>query len=178
MRLFVAIELPRRVREALWNEARKLGKNWRSGRLLPPESYHITLSFLGQQPEHRLESITAAMDRCHCPPFQATLGELGLFDQRGGGVLWRGVWSPELSRLQSQLARQLEQAGFALEKRPFQPHITLARRMALDLETDLAALTVSAQSFGVEEMVLMRSRLSQQGASYQGLYRSSFRRTQ
>lgn len=178
MRLFVAIELPHRVREALWNEARKLWENWRSGRLLPPEGYHITLAFLGQQPEHRLEAIAAAMDRCHCPPFQATLGELGLFAQRGGGVLWRGVSSPELCRLQSQLAQQLEQVGFALEKRPFQPHITLARRVALAPETDLAALTVPPQTFWVEEMVLMHSRLSQQGASYQGLYRSSFRRTQ
>lgn len=174
MRLFVAIELPRRVREALWNEARKLGKNWRSGRLLPPEGYHITLAFLGQQPEHRLEAVAAAMNRCHCPPFQATLGELGLFAQRGGGVLWRGVLSPELSRLQAQLAQQLEQAGFAQELRPFQPNITLARRVILNPETNLAALTVPPQTFWVEEMVLMHSRLSQQGASYQELYRRKF----
>lgn len=174
MRLFVAIELPRRVREALWNEARKLEGHWTGGRLMAPESYHITLSFLGQQPEHRLEAIASAMDRCPCAPFRAALGELGLFAQRGGGVLWRGVWSPELSRLQSQLARQLEQAGFALEKRPFQPHITLARRVILNPGTAMASLPVSAQSFGVEEMVLMRSRLSQQGASYQELYRRKF----
>ena len=174
MRLFVAVQLPSEVTKSLWAAARELEGHWTGGRLMAPESYHITLSFLGQQPEPRLEAIAAAMDCCHCPPFRATLGELGLFAQRGGGVLWRAVLSPELCRLQAQLAQQLEQAGFALEKRPFQPHITLARRVILNPGTAMASLPVSAQSFGVEEMVLMRSRLSQQGASYQELYRRKF----
>ena len=171
MRLFVAIRLPYEVTKSLWTAARELEGHWTGGRLMAPESYHITLSFLGQQPEQRLEAIASAMDRCPCAPFRAALGELGLFAQRGGGVLWRAVLSPELCRLQAQLARELEQAGFAQEPRPFQPHITLARRVTLNPETNLAALPVSAQSFGVEEMVLMHSRLSQQGASYQELHR-------
>ena len=171
MRLFVAVELPEQTRDVLWDTARGLETVWSQGRLLPRESYHITLAFLGEQPEEGLERIRSAMDGCRCHPFRASLGRLGLFAQRGGGVLWRQVRSPELIVLQQQLARGLELAGFGLERRPFQPHITLARRVALPPGTRIDMLDIPGEqlTFPVEGMALMRSQLSPQGASYQRL---------
>ena len=174
VRLFVAIELPGPVRDALWARVRPLESIWIRGRLLPWESYHITLAFLGEQPEERLEDLRAILDGCRCPPFRATVGDLGLFDRRGGGVLWRQVRSPALYDLQARLARGLAGAGFVVPDRPFQPHITLARRVVLPPDTRPHQLDIPQDhlSFPVEALALMRSQLTNQGASYQRLYQS------
>lgn len=176
VRLFVAIELPEPVRDALWAGVRHLEAGWTRGRLLPRESYHITLAFLGEQPEERLDDLIAVLDGCRCLPFRATVGGLGFFDQPGGGVLWREVRSPALYDLQGRLARGLVGAGFVLPDRPFQPHITLARRVVLPpgAGPDTLDGPQAHRSFPVEALALMRSRLSPQGASYQRLYQSSF----
>ena len=176
MRLFIAIELPDALREALRRSLDPLEQGWTRGRGLDPAGYHLTLAFLGEQPRQRLEAVTEAMDRFECPAFRAHIGGWGLFPQRGGGVLWRQVRAPELEEMQDKLTRTLDRAGFALENRPFAPHITLARRVVLppELERNLSAMTPRPLPFRVEGMSLMCSRLSQQGASYQRLYWKTF----
>lgn len=174
MRLFVAIELPEPVRDALWAGAQPLESIWIRGRLLPRESYHITLAFLGEQPEERLGELAAILDSCRCPPFRAHVEELGLFDRQGGGVLWRQVHALALYNLQVRLARGLAGAGFVGPDRPFQPHITLARRVVLppDTRPDELDIPQGHLSFPVEALALMHSRLTHQGASYQRLHQS------
>lgn len=176
MRLFVAIPLPDEAKIALRRSVGALEARWTAGRILAPEGYHVTLAFLGEQPEEGLAKIMAAMDRCRCPAFPAVVGEFGLFSQRGGHVLWRSVWSPELEKAQGQLSRELERAGFALESRPFLPHVTLARRVGLPSELLPEFLSAGVERFRipVEGMALMRSQLSPQGASYQQLYQLHF----
>ena len=65
----------------------------------------------------------------------------------------------ELSSLQEQVRRQLERAGFPLEHRAFQPHLTLCRRFEPHTRLDKSALdaALGSTTFPVDTITLMRS---------------------
>ena len=57
MRLFIGILLPRAVQDSVAESARLLEQHCAAGRFVPRENYHLTLAFLGEQPEGALETI-------------------------------------------------------------------------------------------------------------------------
>ncbi len=179
LRLFVAVDLPRRVRDAvgrLQGDLRALGL--RDLRWVRPEGIHLTLKFLGDTPAERVplieESLGAAVRAS--APFRLALGSPGTFGHtRAPRVLWVDVSGDvaRLRELQAGVERQLVEAGFAEEEREFSPHLTLARirqppspgtaeRVARALE----AVSPPNAGFEVEEVVLMRSTLRPEGAVY------------
>src|SRR5262249_60404254 len=95
------------------------------------EQMRLTLVFLGGVPEARaavvVDAIGAAIAQ---PPFDLTFAGLGVFPPRGApNVLWIGAGSGADASiaLQRELADRVERVGIALERRPFHPHLTLAR---------------------------------------------------
>ena len=119
MRLFFAIELPADVREALggFRLAESSEYRW-----VDPSLLHVTLAFLGQQPEERLETLervgSAAANASRAAVLR--LGRAGSFGpRREPRVLWVGLDGdvPALLALQARLARELRGAGFELEDR-------------------------------------------------------------
>lgn len=164
MRLFIALELPGDVRERLARSAASLETSWTSGRLIPAENYHLTLVFLGEVPEGRLEDIAEAMEACPSPPLTLTVGAFGRFRQRGGDVVWRRVSGGNaLFSLQRRLTRELERRGFTLEKREYSPHLTLGRKVIL--RTGLPEAR-DELPFTVGAMTLFRSDTGRSGAVY------------
>lgn len=125
MRLFVGLELPFALREALGSLRHGLhGARW-----VPPENYHLTLRFLGETPNHVAEEVDHALASLRARPFALALAGTGLFE-RGGrtGTLWVGVdRTPALDHLQNKIETALQRAGLPAEKRRFQPHVSLAR---------------------------------------------------
>ena len=131
MRLFFALELPRDVQETL--RMLRLSDN-ADYRWVDPRLLHLTLAFLGQQPEERL----AVLQQVGSTAANASeagvlrLGRAGSFGpRREPRVLWIGLDGalPALHAMQARLATELRGAGVELkEERPFAPHITLARR--------------------------------------------------
>ena len=134
MNTFFALELSDSARQ----KAAQAAQAWEA-RLLPMqtakwtalEDYHLTLHFLGDLPEEaQPDLIAAAMPvAAACGPFALTLAEAGAFPHvRQPRVLWLGVGpSRPLAALAQRLREALEELGYPPEKRPFRPHITLAR---------------------------------------------------
>lgn len=154
MRLFLAVPFPPEVRSHLAEAQRQLRAQGVQANFSRPENLHLTLAFLGETPRCRdaARAMAAAQDRC----FPLTLGGFGHF----GDVLWMGVEPcPALTDLATSLQARLREAGFALEDRPFRPHITLARRARCPQppQLHLPPLTMT-----VDRMVLMES-LRQEG---------------
>ena len=89
------------------------------------ENLHLTLEFLGEVPDCRIDSIKRAIDSVHIAPMQLMMhGE----EKLGSGLLCLSVYrTPELMRLQSELRAELIREGFKVEAREFRPHVTLAR---------------------------------------------------
>ena len=175
-RLFVALELPARVREQL--------ASWRSSavgdrddlRLVAPASLHVTLAFLGSREVSELEAIAAAVEGAAgevpaprlrvagakaVPPRRPRLFALDLEDPDGGA---RAV--------QAAVSDALSSGGyFKPEKRPFWPHVTLARVRRGARRVEPIELPPPSLEFKADRVTLYRSHLSPRGARYEALGR-------
>ena len=176
MRLFVALNLPPPVREALWaatTPLRALGLpvNW-----VREDGIHLTLKFLGDVPDEREAELRAALARAAvgARSLPLALEGFGVFpDFRRPRVVWLGIAAePGLEILQHRVEQEFEPLGFPSEARPFRPHLTLGRarrdarpRDFAGLESALARLEF-AQAAVVNAVDLMRSTLGSGGAVY------------
>ncbi len=125
MRLFVGLELPFALRDALASVAHGLnGARW-----VPPENYHLTLRFLGETSNLVAEEVDGALAALRGRRFSLALAGAGLFEGRGrSSTLWVGVAREAgLAHLQNKVETALQRAGIAAERRRFQPHVSLAR---------------------------------------------------
>jgi RNA 2',3'-cyclic 3'-phosphodiesterase len=175
--MFVALDLPIAARSALaeWRDALVDGRD--DLRPVAPEALHVTLVFLGWQDEAAAEAIGAAAFASAdpapvlqpagvrpLPPRNPRLFALDLRDEDG-----------RASALQAGVSNALEAGGwYRPEKRPFWPHITLARvkrgRRRVPPLPDAPAPPASA--FPASELTLYRSTLRPQGALYEPLARA------
>ncbi|HET9593539.1 MAG TPA: RNA 2',3'-cyclic phosphodiesterase [Solirubrobacterales bacterium] len=127
-RLFVALDLPEETREGLvaWGREALADPALRP---VAPESLHVTLAFLGYRPEQEIEAIAAAVRESVAPAPWVELRGPEQRPPRGRARLYAlPVISPGAEALQAGLERRLVEAGFyEPEKRPFWPHVTVAR---------------------------------------------------
>lgn len=126
MRLFVGIPLADQVRAELAAVVARLRQGSDNLRWSAPESWHITLQFLGNADAGPLDSLKARLGEVRSAPVPVRLAALGAFE-RAGVVFVDVEVAPALAALQQQIAAASAQCGFRPEERPFHPHITLAR---------------------------------------------------
>jgi len=182
LRLFVAVDLPEQVREALSRVQQELRRYDLSDlRWVRPQGIHLTLKFLGETPARRVAAITEALAGATegRPGFRVALGAPGTFgSRRGPRVLWLDVIGDiqRLRELQTAVEEALVEVGFPSEERDFSPHLTLARvpqpvrpGTAERIAQGLQAVTPPEAEFDVREVVLMRSTLQPGGAVYERL---------
>ncbi|SET99047.1 RNA 2',3'-cyclic phosphodiesterase [Paenibacillus sp. NFR01] len=132
-RLFIAVPLPGALKEQLKQLSEGLPQSMRFASRTHREDYHITLQFLGDTAESAIPALVAAMREvaAESGPFVLSLDGLGSFGQDDAPrVLWAGISGErdELSRLQRRVTEATAPLGFIAEKRPYAPHITLARK--------------------------------------------------
>lgn len=97
---------------------------------MPPEQLHLTLRFLGDVDDERLDSLSDALARIRIAPFFLPLEGVGGFPPRGmPKVIWVGVGRghPLLFQLRQRLDDTLLALGIDADIRNFHPHVTLAR---------------------------------------------------
>jgi 2'-5' RNA ligase len=125
MRLFVALELPQEVRLRM----AALGGGLPGARWVAAEAMHLTLRFIGEVDEGRVEDIAHGLDRLRAPAFEIWLDDVGFFGTgRKVHTLWVGVARNDLlDRLQGKIETALVNLGLPPEPRKFKPHVTLAR---------------------------------------------------
>lgn len=175
MRVFIAVDLPNEVRKELANVQRALRPLTDSARWVAPESIHITLKFLGEVPEKRLDDVTTALTGLSWKPFTVTVHGVGFFPgNRSPRVFWAGMEAPTMQGLAEELDSRMERLGFDKEKRAFRPHITLAR--ARETRIDSSLVTGAAEylehdfgSFTADRVFLFKSTLKSSGSVYEKL---------
>lgn len=173
-RLFVAVEVPSAVSEAVVDATAPLRAGATELRWTRPEQQHLTLAFLGHVPVAVVPQLEAALAAAAAPvpPFSLALdGTAGTF---GGRVLWaRLAPAPELDELAERVRANL--AGVdglpasARDDRPFHAHLTLARPRERRgrLPRGLAGRYEGPRAtWRVDRLVLMRSDLRRGGARY------------
>ncbi len=149
MRLFVAAAPPPGAVAHL-AEALARGRDRQPSdplRWIPPERWHLTVVFLGEVDPGRVDRLGAAI-----APAAAAGAPLGLRLRGSGmfpGVLWVGLAGDldALGRLARASRRAARAAGLAVERRPYRPHLTVARSR----EPAAAALRAARDRLGAYE---------------------------
>jgi 2'-5' RNA ligase len=174
IRAFAALALPEAVRFDLMLVQQGLPVP----RPVAAESLHLTLVFLGEIPERRLEDVDAAFRAVAAPGFELALAGLGLFGGARPRLAYVGVAANSgLEHLQRKVETAARGAGVALPGRRFVPHVTLARlpeRFADRSRLEQAVAVrggYAAPRFRVGDFRLFRSHLGGEGASYEELAR-------
>lgn len=170
LRLFTGIRIPTPLHERL--EALQSGVP--GARWVAPENFHITLGFLGDVEESRLEDLYEILAAIGGAPFSLTLSGTGSFGSKVPKLLWAGLEpAPALEALQKKIAGRLVRGGFPAEARKFSPHVTLAYMRAAQQAKDLklgawfeSTAPFLAAPFEVTEFALIESRLGSGGSHY------------
>jgi RNA 2',3'-cyclic 3'-phosphodiesterase len=175
-RLFVALDLPEAVRAGVIAWGRKALAD-PALRPVAPESLHITLAFLGWLPEREIPRLGEIVAAGQGPAPTIELGDPVPRPDRGRPRLFAlSVGSPGAVALQAHLQERLVVARlYEPEKRPFWPHVTVARvrreergskRVALVSRLPEALPQALLQPAVCRRMTLYRSELQPQGAQY------------
>lgn len=181
IRAFVAVLPGDAVREAVTAVVDRLRPLGRSVAWVPAANLHVTLQFLGHQPEERLAAATEALHAATAvtAPFEVTLHGIGAFPGlERPRILWVGLalGALEVRALQERVAVALAREGFPREDRAWHPHLTIGRvyderrwrrEAGPALRQGLAqAATTGFGTARVAEVALMQSDLSPRGARY------------
>jgi 2'-5' RNA ligase len=188
MRLFIAIELSNSIRQKLSKQIENLDSILvpSSVRWVKASGIHLTLKFLGETQDDRIEAIKNLLARTvtDFSPFIFHVGEFGCFpNKRRPRVLWVGIQekSGVLVQLHNRIESEFRQIGFKPENRPFRGHLTLGRikkNISSDSRKQLASQLnrIHIGDLGSQEVIeitLMRSILRPTGAEYshQGIFK-------
>lgn len=166
-RIFFAIRPAPPARLALHEMATRWARA-AGGRAISPSRVHLTLLFLGAVPDTRVSALREAAGRVRAEPFTLTLDTAGVFKQVGVG--WAGVRASPAAfvSLQAMLAREVRQAGFAIDDRAFVPHVTLVRNVA---RAQTEAPEVGPLAWPVRRFSLLASEAGRAGYQWLGGWR-------
>jgi 2'-5' RNA ligase len=175
MRAFIAVDLPTEIREALGAIQRDLRHLTNTVRWVAADSIHITLKFIGEIPDKRIDDIATALTGLTWKPFTVTVRSVGFFPgTRSPRIFWAGMEAPTMQGLAEQLDARLERSGFDKEKRAFRPHITLARAKNTRIDGAMVSAVTKYEdhqfgSFVVDRVFVFKSTLKPSGAVYEKL---------
>lgn len=174
MRAFLALSLPEDTQDAL----AQLQDQIPLGRRVAPESMHVTLAFLEDQPESQLRLLHEALSEITMPALDLQLKGLSALGGKTPRVLVADIVpNAALTALHRKIRNIVQMAGIDLPRVRFRPHVTLlrfSRRMeagevhrigeALQRHAD-----VPLPPFRVEQFALYQSILLPEGPRYEVL---------
>jgi 2'-5' RNA ligase len=197
MRIFIGIDLDPEVRTRIERFVEGVEGFAPEVRWVRPESLHITLKFIGEQPPEQVEAVTERLRQVESTAFEIRAGGYGFFPTaKAPRVFWIGIHAaPQLAELAESIDSAVAEVGVPREDRPYSPHLTLARAgrgsgsprwrkgdgpnaIFAVLEKRLAAM--SGLDFGTmtaNEFILYQSQLSPGGSKYTKLQRFPFNRS-
>ncbi len=192
MRLFLAIDLDEVIRKKLARFVEGVAGFAPDVRWMKPEALHLTLKFIGEFPETKLEGLKAGLAWVRSARFDLSFSGTGFFPSaKSARVFWVGVQGDErLQKLASSVDGAVEKFGVEREARAYTPHLTLARAgsgrpsRGKDDKVNNRFQTLRERlekmpppDFGTmtaREFYLYQSKLSPRGSEYSKLERFAF----
>jgi len=172
-RLFVAVRTSDDALDAIDTAVARARRELVGPRWATRDQWHITLQFLGNVAD--VDAVAGALGGAgHAAGFPARLGAAGAFPSRSRArVVWAGLDEGAVgcTAVARVVGEALAPLGFEVEKRPFRPHVTVARlRVPAPVHPAVDALAAVLEErspvFVVEDFVLYESHLGRGGAQY------------
>ena len=168
MRCFIAVDLPEVIKDKLFNLQKKLSGDAKI-KWVAKKNLHLTLKFLGDIAEKRLEQIKEKLKEIKFKSFKVELDSLGVFpDEDYIRVIWVGLKpAGKVIELQQKVDSTLLGLGFEKDQR-FHSHLTLGRvKFVKNKENLKEKLKLKIKGgFEIKNFKLMKSELTKDGPVY------------
>jgi 2'-5' RNA ligase len=178
MRLFLALNIEPEVRRRCYAATHALRAAGPDVRWVDETKLHLTLKFLGEQPESLVAPLSAALDAAagQSRELDLVFGAIGAFPNfRRPRVVWIGVApDPKLELLHHDVEVACDALGLGVDGRPFRPHLTVGRVE----KNDGRALREAARGLRVREVSGVSSvdLMLSAGGQYRVLHAAALRR--
>jgi len=164
MRCFISINILREVAEEIKKIQDKLPEF--SGKKTELENLHLTLKFLSQIDEKKIEEVKEKLREIKFEKFESEIGSIGVFSEKFIRIIWLHLTNCD--NLQKIVDEKLKDL-FKPERR-FMSHLTIARvKNIKDKKRFLERLKkvkMSLVKFNVDNFYLMKSELTSEGPKY------------
>ncbi len=174
MRTFISITIPENVVNTINNIQNQLPKD--NCKLNIAKNHHLTLKFLGEVDENKIELIKKELESIKFSKFKLELDKIGYFPTKDYiRVVWVGFKDNkdvnELQELVNKATNKYKQ------KQKFHPHITLARvkfiKGKVRFRNEINSIQIPNTKFEITEFKLIKSTLKPEGPIYEDLVKYS-----
>ncbi len=176
IRTFIAIKIPSQLEAAFEELIQSMQHIPNKVKWVKPASIHLTLKFLGEITQKDVQRVLDRTERAvaNISSFTLKTSQRGAFPSlKRPRVFWVGLTErngEQLIGLQKNIESELETEGFPKEKREFKPHLTVGRvkspKNIEEVSKQFMAYQFPEIEFAVNEVVVMKSELTRQGAIY------------
>ena len=174
-RCFIALDLPRNVIKDI-KKIQELIKKKKlfDGKLVEPENLHLTLKFLGEIDDKKIDEIKERLKEIRFNEFEVHLGKIGVFPSKYNSYI-RVIWIELLGKNIWDLQKQIDESLSDLfdKERRFMSHITIARiKRVYDRNGFLEYLkkiNIPKLKFNIDKFFLKKSELFETGPVYKDI---------
>lgn len=167
-RLFLALVLS--------DDSKQHINTWRARNLdtldntpIPVDNYHVTLVYIGTVNNEQLKTLIKQVKQIKADSFMLTINKTGYWQKPKVLHIMPTVIPPKLINLHRKVNLAVEQAGLTKEIRPYQPHVTLYRKIAPEqfkqLEED--GMPEPNTSININQFAIYESLSDAEGVHYQ-----------
>lgn len=166
MRTFIAIELPKEIKNKLGVFQGQLKSSGADVKWVEPQNIHLTLKFLGEVEEKKIGEINKIIKAVAdtSPPFHIKISSIGAFPKIDSPrVIWLGIEAgdKETGEIFKGLEDGLVKIKIPKENRPFSSHITLGRtRSSLNKEKLIQQLGEIETKIGRENLEFLATKIT------------------
>lgn len=168
MRCFIAVEACEELEQEFKKAQLELKTDCARQKFV--DKFHLTLKFLGDIDENKIDNIIKSLDNVKFPKFNSKLKSVGAFPSKNNPrVVWIGAEEKGFIELQKEIELSLGKFKFKKNNR-FHPHFTLSRvRSVKDnacFTNKIDSIEINKIEFNVDKFKLIKSTLTPQGAVY------------
>jgi 2'-5' RNA ligase len=171
-RLFVALKIPDDIKKKIFEFRNEILPGWGKYRWEKEEKIHLTLKFIGEVDENKIEKISQSLNFIeNYFKFECSFSRFGFFFKRGTAkILWIGLSTDNsLFKLVDEINSNLEKLSIPKDERKFKAHITLLRlknKVPENFVKGFEEFRIPKINFIADEAALIKSELLSDSSKY------------